>query len=208
MDTFVIHSSGKRRWMAVHHNQRHERLNLEEYFELLAKDPEHAYEYLDGDIYMMTGGSPDHAIITANILSLLKNLLRGSGCIVYSSDVYVRLSEKHRVCPDVTVSCDPRDRMAEDALSYPRLVVEVLSPATEARDRGQKALQYRACPSVQEYLLVSSNAQIVELVRREKNGFWLLQTLGAGDSLELTSVGGRLPVADIYEDTSLVLAQE
>jgi hypothetical protein len=56
--------------------------------------------------------------------------------------------------------------------------------------------------------LGSSNAQIVELVRREKNGFWLLQTLGAGDSLELMSVGGRLPVADIYEDASLVLAQE
>ncbi len=135
----------------------------------------------------------------------MKNLLRGSGCVVYSSDVYVQLSEKHRVCPDVTVSCDPRDRVAEDAIAYPKLVVEVLAPATEARDRGKKALQYRACPSVQEYLLVSSEAQIVELVRREKNGFWLLQTLGAGETLELTSIGGSLSVAEIYEDTSLVL---
>jgi Uma2 family endonuclease len=194
--------------MAVQHSRGHEHATFEEYLEILAKDPEHAYEYLDGDIYMMTGGSPNHAIITINIASFMKNLLRGSGCVVYSSDVYVQLAEKHRVCPDVTVSCDPRDRVAEDAIAYPKLIVEVLSPATEARDRGKKALQYRACPSVQEYLLVSSEAQIVELVRREKNGFWLLQTLGAGDTLELTSIGGSLPVAEIYEDTSLVLEQE
>ena len=120
----------------------------------------------------------------------------------------MRLSEKHRVCPDVTVSCDLRDRGAEDAIHYPTLVVEVLSPATEARDRGQKALQYRACSSIQEYLLVSSDAQIIELVRREKNGFWMLQTLGSGDSLELTSIGVRFPVVDVYEDTSLLFEDE
>ena len=190
--------------MAVHHDEHKERISLEEYFEILQKDPEHAYEYLDGEIYMMTGGTPDHAIITSNVIGILKGALRGRGCIVYSSDLYVQLSEKHRVCPDVTVSCDPRDRGAEDAIHYPTLVVEVLSPTTEARDRGQKALQYRACSSIQEYLLVSSDAQIIELVRRERNGFWMLQTLSPGDSLELTSVSVRFPVGDVYEDTSLM----
>jgi len=190
--------------MAVHHSEHNERISIEEYFEILKKDPDHAYEYLDGEIYMITGGTPDHAIITSNVIGILKNLLRGRGCIVYSSDLYVQLSEKHRVCPDVTVSCDPRDRGAGDSIHYPTLVVEVLSPTTEARDRGQKALQYRACSTIQEYLLISSDAQIVELVRREKNGFWMLQTLGPSDSLELTSIGVRFPVAGMYEDTSLV----
>ncbi|SRR5258707_1914652 len=189
--------------MATHHHKRDEHINLEEYFEIIRKDPEHAYEYLDGEIYMMTGGSPDHAIIGSNVIGILKNLLRGQGCIVYSSDVYVQLSEKHRVCPDVTVSCDPRDKSAEDAIHYPTLVIEVLSPTTEARDRGRKALQYRACPTIQEYLLISGDAQIVELVRREKNDFWMLQTPGSNDSLELTSIGVRFPIVDIYEDTSL-----
>lgn len=111
---------------------------------------------------MMTGSPPDHAIIASNLIGLLKNFLRGRGCIVYSSDVYVQLSAQYRVCPDVTVSCDLRHRGAEDAIRHPTLVIEVLSPATEARDRGQKALQYRACPSIQEYVLVSGGAQIVE----------------------------------------------
>jgi Uma2 family endonuclease len=154
--------------MAVWHNEGKERKSREEYFALLENDPEHRYEYLDGEIYMMTGGSPDHAIIGNNSGRILGNLLQGRRCIVYNSDLYVELSDNYRVCPDATVSCDPRDRGSRDALRYPCLVVEVLSPATEARDRGKKALQYRSCPTIQEYLLINSDARIIEVFRREK----------------------------------------
>ncbi|HJT56551.1 MAG TPA: Uma2 family endonuclease [Ktedonobacteraceae bacterium] len=190
--------------MAIQRNPREERLTLEEYFALLERDPEHGYEYLDGRVYMMTGGSPDHSIIGSNINGILRDLLRGRRCIVYNSDVYFQLSETYRVCPDAAVSCDPRDRGAQEAIHYPTLVVEVLSPTTEARDRGEKSLQYRSCPSIQEYLLINVQFPIIELFRREKHGFWSLYTLKPGEAVKLTSLGIDFPVADVYQDTSLM----
>lgn len=190
--------------MAIQHNAHDERVRLEEYFATLEKDPEHGYEYLDGRIYMMTGGSPDHAILGSNVNGILRELLKGHGCIVYNSDVYFQISEKYRVCPDVAVSCDSRDRGAQDVIRYPSLVVEVLSPATEARDRGEKSLQYRACPSIQEYLLINTQLPIIELFRREKHNFWTLYTLQLGDTVELTSLGVHFSVTDVYQDTSLL----
>jgi Uma2 family endonuclease len=188
--------------MAVEHSAQHELMSFEEYVALIEQDSEHAYEYLDGRVYMMTGGSPDHSIIGSNLNGLLQAFLRDRRCIVYNSDVYLQLSEHYRVSPDVTVSCDPRDRGAREVIRYPSLVAEVLSPTTEARDRGQKSLQYRFCPSIQEYLLISSEFPLVEVFRREKQGFWSLYTLGLGDTIELTSLGLRFPVADVYQNTS------
>jgi Uma2 family endonuclease len=190
--------------MAVQHNSFDEHISFAEYLAIVEKDPEHGYEYLDGRVYMMTGGTPDHSIIGSNINGILRNLLQGRRCIVYNSDVYFQVSENNRVCPDVAVSCDPRDRGAQEAIHYPSVVVEVLSPATEARDRGKKSLLYRSCPSIQEYLLVSTELPIIELFRREKNGFWKLYTLDLADSVELASLGVRFLVAEAYQDTSLV----
>ena len=132
------------------------------------------------------------------------SLLRGRRCIIYNSDVYVQLSELYRVCPDVSVSCDVRDRGAQEVIRYPCLVAEVLSPTTEARDRGQKSLQYRSCPSIQEYLLISSEFPLVEVFRREKQEFWSLYTLGPKDTIELTSLNLRFPVAELYHNTSFL----
>jgi len=114
------------------------------------------------------------------------------------------MSEQYRVCPDVTVRCDPRDRGAQDVIRYSFLVAEVLSPTTAARDRGQKSLQYRSCPSIQEYLLISSEFPLVEVFRREKQGFWSLYTLGRDDTIELTSLELRFPVAELCQNTSLL----
>jgi Uma2 family endonuclease len=106
----VMSIAGKRQAMGIRHNELQERKSLEECFALLESDPEHRYEYLDGYIYMMAGGSPEHSIIGGNVGRILGNLLQGRRCIVYNSDLYVELAENYRVCPDVTVSCDPRDR--------------------------------------------------------------------------------------------------
>jgi Uma2 family endonuclease len=194
--------------MAVQHNAQNEKVSLEEYFAIIEKDPKHRYEFLDGDIYMMTGGSPNHSIIGGNMVRILGNLLEGRRCIVYNSDLYVELAENCRVCPDVTVSCDPRDRGAADAIRYPSLVVEVLSPSTEAQDRGRKSLEYRSSQTIQEYLLISSDAPIIELFRREKNGFWTLYTLRLNDTVELTNLNIRFPVTKAYENTSLMEEQD
>ena len=189
--------------MAAWQNELNGRKSLEEYFALLENDPEHAYEYLDGFIYMMTGGSPDHSIIGSNVISILVNLLRGRRCIVYNSDLYVELADNYRVCPDATVSCDPRDRGSQDAVRYPSLIVEVLSPSTEARDRGKKSLQYRSCPTIQEYLLISTDTILIEVFRREKNGFWTLYTLEQNDTVELRNLDIHFSVAEVYQNTSI-----
>jgi len=188
--------------VAVWQNNHNERKSREEYFAILENDPEHRYEYLDGFIYMMTGGSPDHSIIGSNVISILVNLLRGRRCIVYNSDLYVELADNNRVCPDATVSCDPRDRGSQDAVRYPSLIVEVLSPTTEARDRGKKSLQYRACPTIQEYLLISADTCLIEVFRRERNGLWTLFTLGQDDTVELRHLDIRFSVAELYQNTS------
>ncbi|MDQ2905384.1 MAG: Uma2 family endonuclease [Chloroflexota bacterium] len=190
--------------MAVEHSAHYELMSFEAYRARVEQDSQHAYEYLNGHVYMMTGGSPDHSIIGSNLNALLQTFLRGRRCIVYNSDVYVQLSEHYRVCPDVTVSCDPRDRGAQEVVRYPSLVAEVLSPTTEARDRGQKSLQYRSCCSIQEYLLISSEFPLVEVFRRGKQGFWLLYTLELNDTIELNSLGLRIPLADIYQNTSFL----
>ena len=82
------------------------------------------------------------------------------------------------------------------------MVSTSFSPTTEARDRGQKSLQYRFCPSIQEYLLISSEFPLVEVFRREKQGFWSLYTLRLRDTVDLISLGLRFPVAEIYQNTS------
>lgn len=163
--------------MAVEQCAPYERMRFEDYVVLVGHDPEHAYEYLDGRVSMMTGGSPGHSIIGSNLNGLLQAFLRGRRCIVYHSAVSLHLSEHSRVCPDVTVSCDPGARGAREVIRHPSLMAEVLSPNTEARDRGQKSWQYRSCPSMQAYLLISAELPLVEVFRREKQGFWSLSTL-------------------------------
>ncbi len=182
-----------------------ERKSREEYFAILESDLDHGYEYLDGYVYMMTGGSPDHAILSGNVIRILGNALQGRRCIVYSSDLYVELAD-NRVCPDATVSCDPRDRGAQDAIRYPSLIVEVLSPSTEARDRGNKSLQYRSSPTIQEYMLISTDTCLIEVFRREKNDLWLLYTLGRDDTVQLHHLDVNFSVADVYQNTSIAEA--
>jgi Uma2 family endonuclease len=176
-------------------------MSVEEYFELDGSS-EDRYEYIDGNIYMLAGGSPNHAVIGLNFGSMLKNLLRGRSCRVYNSDIYFQLAEKRQyVHPDISVSCNAEDHVDPDSIKYPCLVAEVLSPSTEARDRGRKFGWYRACPSIQEYVLIASEYKEIQIYQREKNNLWTLRTFGPEDTVELTRLGVQFVVADVYEDT-------
>ncbi|GCE24169.1 hypothetical protein KDK_79690 [Dictyobacter kobayashii] len=103
-----------------------------EYWRMRETFPDRKYEYIDGDIRLMTGGSLAHSEIGANIVSLLRSALRESECHVYNSDALVRLSESKYYCPDASVSCDPADWTRKEALEAPTVVVEVLSPPQSA----------------------------------------------------------------------------
>ncbi|MBV8695152.1 MAG: Uma2 family endonuclease [Ktedonobacteraceae bacterium] len=175
-------------------------MSVDEYLALERSSSEERYEFIDGYAYMLAGGTADHSIIKQNIASLIRNQLRGSPCRVYDSDMKVRLSEKRYVYPDVSVTCDPRDRGRVDIVQSPRLIVEVLSPSTEAKDRGKKFSYYRACPTVEEYVLVDTQQKSIEVYQREQHPFWKLSPFGPGDEVVLTSLGISFPLASVYED--------
>src|SRR5437667_2792704 len=177
-------------------------MSVEDYLILNRSSKEIRYEYLDGDVRMLAGGSPDHSIIIANLTAAIKGPLKGSQSRVYNSDVQLKLSEKRYVFPDITISCDERDRNQKETIRYPCVVVEVLSPTTEATDRGRKATYYRACPTIQEYVMVDSEEVFVEVHRREE-GKWTINNFDPGDTIILESLGIQFPIEDAYEGTSL-----
>jgi Uma2 family endonuclease len=174
-------------------------MTVEEYLELERKSPDTRYDYIDGLVIRLAGGSPQHSMIAANVTGILKQFLRRGPCFVFTSDVKIRFSPSRYVHPDIAVSCDERDRVNPESIQYPSLVIEVLSPSTEARDRGQKFADYRACSSIQEYVLINYAEYAVEVCRREKQHFWSFQTFTPGTDVELTSLKIRFPVEDVYE---------
>jgi len=188
--------------MAIQHGEHKERISLAEFFALVEGDPEHRYEYIDGYAYMMTCGTPDHSIIGANLNRILGDHLRKRSCIVYNSDVYIELSDKiNCLCPDASVSCDRRDRHAVKVIHYPSVVAEVLSPGTKARDRGIKSELYQNIPTVQEILFIDTQVMRIQLYRRETD-YWTIRNFTQDDTIELTSLGVQLPVAEVYEKTT------
>lgn len=192
----------KEKPMAIQHGKQKERISLEEFFALVESDPEHRYEYIEGYAYLMTGGTPDHSIIGANMNRIFGEQLRKRPCIVYNSDVYIELSDKTNcLCPDASVSCDRRDRHAVKVIHYPCIVAEVLSSGTKAHDRGIKSELYQNIPTVQEILFIDTQVMKIQLYLRETD-YWTMRNFTQGDPLELTSVGVHFPIAEVYEKTT------
>lgn len=179
------------------------KMSVEEYLAFDRDSRENRYEFIDGSVYMLAGGTLTHARIIANSIRELGNALRNGSCSVYTSDARVRLSEKRYVYPDITVTCDARDEDGNDILLYPRLVIEVLSKSTEAYDRGDKFDFYRSCPTIEEYVLVNTQRMAIEVYRREQHPFWRLSPFKVDDIVELVSIGVSLPIAAIYENVKL-----
>lgn len=124
-------------------------MTVEEYLALDRASPNVRYEYIDGVITMLAGGTANHSSISVNIASELRTALRGKSCKVFNSDLKVSVSKSRYVYPDVSVSCDQRDfRGRGDILHNPRVIFEELSPGIQANDRRQKFTYYRNCPSV------------------------------------------------------------
>ncbi len=162
------------------------------------------YEYIDGGVYAMTGGTLPHSEIAVNLTTLLKNHLRGKGCRIFGSDAKIGITENGPfLYADISMSCDPRDRTAVKFARYPSLIAEVLSPSTEAYDRGGKFAQYRRLESFQEYVLLSSEDISVDIFRLNEKGKWELTPYIQGDEINFTSIDLRFPIEQLYEDITL-----
>ncbi|MDB9465951.1 Uma2 family endonuclease [Dolichospermum circinale] len=159
------------------------------------------HEYLNGEIYAMGGGTQNHGRIASNIIFLVKGHLRGGGCQVGNSDCRVNILEtKDYVYPDVSVTCEDSDRTATQAIQYPCLIVEVLSPSTANYDRGDKFRLYRRNPSLQDYVLVDAEKIAIDLYRKNDRGNWEIFNYQSGDNIELRSIDLSFPIESVYED--------
>ncbi|MBW4646326.1 MAG: Uma2 family endonuclease [Goleter apudmare HA4340-LM2] len=177
-------------------------LSPDEYLET-EKSSQIKHEYIQGQIYAMAGSSDAHVTITANLVALLRNHIRGSGCRVYVADMKARIESLNVFYyPDIMVTCDQRDTNFEYFKRYPCLIIEVLSPSTEALDRGDKFSDYQDLETLQEYLLISQNRQRIDCFRRNVAGRWELYSYRGNQELQLTSLSFSCSVTDVYEDVS------
>ena len=191
------------------------RLTPQEYLEWEVQQPLR-YEYFNGEVFAMAGGTLPHADIALNLATLLREPLRGR-CKVRNSDAKVGITDSGPFTyPDLSISCDERDRTARQFIRYPCVIIEVLSPSTEAydspaetlRERGGKFALYRRLSTLQEYVLVSSETKTVEIFRRDAVGEWRFIPYSEGDTIELMSLGITLSLNAIYEDVVLELEDE
>jgi Uma2 family endonuclease len=157
------------------------------------------HELAGGIPIAMTGSSLAHNDIAINLLSTLRPHTRSQNCRLNLADAKVAINDTTYRYPDLVVSCDDRDRSATDALRHPSLIVEVLSPGTASRDRGEKLREYRSLLSLQEYLLIDSQEIFVEIYRRSQSRFWLYETYSQGEAIRLESVGIELAIETLYE---------
>lgn len=183
---------------------RHAVFSVQDYV-LLERDSSVKHEYLDGQIYAMSGGTPEHALLAMAVGGDLRAALRGGHCRVYSSDLRVCVRKTGlRTYPDVTVVCgllesDPED---ENSVTNPILLVEVASKSTEAYDRGEKFDNYKQIRSLKEYVLVSRRERAIEVRRRTSSG-WTSHVARSGDQVVLRSVGVTLDVDAIYQSATI-----
>lgn len=163
-------------------------------------------ELINGQMVAMAGGSPRHNAIAVNVAAELRGRLAGRGCVVFNSDQRVHVPATGLYTyPDVSVSCDgPRFHAKDrDTLINPKLIVEVLSEATEAYDRGAKFAHYRSIPSLEEYILVSQAPPRVEHYRRVQPRQWLLTEL-EGEEANVPALGVELPLRALYAGLELL----
>ncbi|MEO8096343.1 MAG: Uma2 family endonuclease [Acidobacteriota bacterium] len=177
-------------------------LTLTQYLEL-ERASECRHEFYQGRMYPKASGSFRHAVIIGNLVCELGNALQKSPCLVMASAMRIRVSPQGlHTYPDVVVIQD-KPKLADDfrdTVSNPTVLVEVLSPSTEAYDRGFKSAQYRTLESLQEYVLVSQTEARVEAFRRQADHTWLLsESIGLDATCEFHSVDCRIPLAEIYD---------
>lgn len=207
------HSESSRNWP-----RRRGAMSEEEYHELEDLSLDRKYEYIDGVAYMMSGGTVEHDLIADNIRAALRGRLRvrSGSCNTFGENVQVlvgvkKSGRKHYVYPDVTVSCAAEDRRTGNTLvESPKVVVEVLSPGTEARDRGVKFRAYQQCPTIQEIVLVDQFAPYVQIWQRNEQdpASWHYRHYGPGEVVEFASIDVNVEIEELYQDLSFTEEEE
>jgi len=179
----------------------------EQYLEIERK-AEYKSEYYRGEMFAMAGAQEGHNVAAGNVHTTLNLQFRGRPCRVYTSDMRIHIPATGLYTyPDIAAVCGERkfqDGRVLDTLLNPTLIVEVLSPSTEAYDRGRKFEHYQSIDSLRQYLLVSSDRIRADLFTRQSDNLWTLVSASRlEDTLDLESIGCRLALTDVYENVDL-----
>jgi Uma2 family endonuclease len=181
------------------------RLTPEEYLRI-ERAAEWKSEYIDGEMFAMSGASHRHTIITSNLVRVLGNHLLNGPCTVSSADLRVATDRRrHYTYPDVVVVCDPPQYVDDqlDTVTNPTLIAEVLSDSTEKYDRGGKFERYRSLQALSDYMLVAQDRIHVELFTRQPDGRWSLREWNdPAAEIDIESLHCRLNVAEVYAKVS------
>lgn len=168
----------------------------------LERSADYKSEYVNGHIYAMTGASREHNLVAFNIARELGAQLKNRPCEAYIGDMRVKAAEARSYrYPDIAVVCGrPEFEDSQgDTLLNPTLLIEVLSPSTEASDRGGKFAEYRRIASLREYLLVAQDQPRIERYVRQDNGWLLTETAGLDATVSLEAIGCVLALREVYD---------
>jgi Uma2 family endonuclease len=180
-----------------------QRFSFDDYLALEERS-QYKHEFLEGHVWAMAGGSPDHGAVAANVIALLGGQLRDRPCRVFTSDVRIRVRATGLATyPDVSVVCgqqepDPDDPKKNTVIN-PCVLVEVLSPSTEAYDRGEKLAHYQQIDSLREVVLIAHEENRIELWRRD-GARWLLDVFRGDTAAPIASLGCALPLREVYRN--------
>lgn len=166
----------------------------------LEEAAEYRSEYVDGEIFAMAGGSPNHDMICSECARVIGNAILGSGCETHTSNMKVR-NETSSVFyyPDLSIACGKAEFDSDGILTNPVILFEVLSPSTEAYDRGEKFQRYKQISSLREYVMIAHKKPQIDVFFKTDAGFWRIDSYaGLDDVMELRSLGIQIKLADIY----------
>ncbi|MBK9684346.1 MAG: Uma2 family endonuclease [Betaproteobacteria bacterium] len=173
------------------------KLSLEAYL-AWEEDQAEKHEFYRGEVFAMVGARRVHGRVVGNLVREFGTSLKGSPCQVFHEGMKVQIGDDTVLYPDVFVTCDEADLVTDRIFTAPTLVVEVLSPSTQACDRSQKFALYRRIPALREYILVDPDTRRVEGFRRGSDGLWVLHDMSDGDTLEAACLGLRVPLAEVF----------
>ena len=173
------------------------KLSLQAYLAWEDEQPE-THEFHRGEVFAMVGAKRVHGTVVGNLASEFRLRLKGSPCRVFHEGMKVQVGDDTVLYPAVFVTCDKADLATDRIFTAPTLVLEVLSPSTQAYDRSQKFALYRRIPALQEYIVVDPDTRRIEGFSRRADGLWVLHDMSDDESLVATSLDLHVPLADVF----------
>lgn len=175
-----------------------EKLSLQEFIDWENRQPDR-HEFFRGEVFAMVGGRRTHGRVIANLVMQIGLQLRGSPCQVFSESMKLQIADDTILYPDVFVTCDRDDLRTEMIFRSPTVIVEVLSPTTQADDRGQKFALYRRLAGLREYVLIDPDTRRVEVFRLNEERLFALHDMSEATHLDLRSIDCRVALADVFD---------